>query len=53
MNDMENKNTSSTTNEGLKEIDKQTLLCMDGDVQYAEGCIHLSRLCALIVAIIT
>ena len=24
MNDMENKNTSSTTNEGLKEIDKQT-----------------------------
>lgn len=50
MNDMENKNASTTTNDGLKEIDK---LCMDGDVQYAEGCIHLSRLCALIEAIIT
>ena len=50
---MENKNTSSTTNEGLKEIDKQTLLCMDGGVRYVEGYIHLSRLCALIAAIIT
>lgn len=52
MNDMENKNASTTTNDGLKEIDKQILLCMDGDVQYAEGGIHLSRL-ALIAAIIT
>lgn len=30
MNDMENKNTSSTTNEGLKEIDKQTNPVMYG-----------------------
>lgn len=30
MNDMENKNTSSTTNEGLKEIDKQTNPVMCG-----------------------
>ena len=50
---MGNKNTSSTTNEGLKEIDKQILLCMDGNAQYVAGYIHLSRLCALIAAIIT
>lgn len=30
MNDMENKNTSSTTDEGLKEIDKQTNPVMYG-----------------------
>ena len=30
MNDMENKNTSPTTNEGLKEIDKQTNPVMYG-----------------------
>lgn len=30
MNDMENKNTSSTTNKGLKEIDKQTNPVMYG-----------------------
>lgn len=41
---MENENTSSTTNEGLKE--------MDGDVQYAEGYIHLIRLCAHTAAIL-
>lgn len=49
---MGNKNTSSTTNEGLKEIDKQTnkqiLLCMDGDALYAGGCIQLLHLCAFI-----
>lgn len=39
---------------GRKKLtNKQILLCMDGDVQYEEGCIHLSRLCALIAAIIT
>ena len=41
---MENNNTSTTTNEGLKEI----VLCMDGDALYAGGCIHLLHLCALI-----
>ena len=48
MNDMENKNTSSTTNEGLKEIDKH----MDGDVRYVEEYILPTYLCALIAVII-
>lgn len=43
MNDMENKNTSSTTNEGLKEIDKQTNPVMYGWRWY---------LCALIAVIL-
>lgn len=30
MNDMENKNASTTTNDGLKEIDKQTNPVMYG-----------------------
>lgn len=56
---MENKNTSSTTNEGLKEIDKQTNPVMYGwrcpicgRVYSPEECILLMYLCALIAAII-
>lgn len=52
MNDMENKNTSSTTNEGLKLTNKQILLCMDGDVRYVEEYILPTYLCALIAVII-
>ena len=44
MNDMENKNTSSTTNEGLKEIDKQT-----NPVMYGWRCpvLSLIHICTL------
>ena len=49
ISNMENNNTSTTTNEGLKEIDKQiNPVIMDGDALYAGGCIHLLHLCALI-----
>lgn len=54
MNDMENKNASTTTNDGLKEIDKQT-----NPVMYGWRCPVCGRvyspftLCALIAAIIT